>query len=267
MHRTHALERSSSMDSYRFLTGYSLKILGLALMVADHTYQMFSHFGAPPWLHMLSRVCMPIFLFMAAEGFHHTKDRKKYALRLLVAFWLMGIGNAFFSTRFPNENVVLMNNVFGTMLLGVWYMQMLETFKSGAKHKNAGKIAASVAGIAVPLLTSAIILFSINISIPLTRVLMILLPGILTIEGGFSAVLLAVLFYALRKYGRAIQMIPLAALSILSATGGGMQWMMVFAVIPLMLYNGRQGRKSKWFFYIFYPAHIYVLYMLSYLMR
>ena len=31
------------------------------------------------------------------------------------------------------------------------------------------------------------------------------------------------------------------------------------AVILICLYSGKQGRKAKWFFYIFYPAHIAVL--------
>ncbi|MBM7617346.1 hypothetical protein JOC36_000903 [Weissella uvarum] len=38
---------------------------------------------------------------------------------------------------------------------------------------------------------------------------------------------------------------------------------MVFAIIPLSFYNGREGRKDKWFFYIFYPAHILILYIIS----
>ena len=40
------------------------------------------------------------------------------------------------------------------------------------------------------------------------------------------------------------------------------QWMMVFAVPFMLVYNDRPGprtRFSKWFFYVFYPAHIVVL--------
>ena len=41
------------------------------------------------------------------------------------------------------------------------------------------------------------------------------------------------------------------------------QWMEIFA-LPLMLcYNGQKGRGYKYLFYIFYPAHVAVLFYLG----
>ena len=44
---------------------------------------------------------------------------------------------------------------------------------------------------------------------------------------------------------------------------GYYQWMMVFAVLPLACYNGVRGSAPRWLFYVFYPAHIYLLWALG----
>ncbi|MCT4687170.1 TraX family protein [Vallitalea sp.] len=41
------------------------------------------------------------------------------------------------------------------------------------------------------------------------------------------------------------------------------QWLMVLALPFMVLYNGKRGGKCKYFFYLFYPIHIYVLYILG----
>jgi hypothetical protein len=41
------------------------------------------------------------------------------------------------------------------------------------------------------------------------------------------------------------------------------EWMEVFAVIPMLCYNGTKGHGSKGLFYWFYPVHIYLFYALS----
>ena len=39
--------------------------------------------------------------------------------------------------------------------------------------------------------------------------------------------------------------------------------MMVFAALPLSCYNGARGSAPRWLFYVFYPAHVYLLWALG----
>ena len=69
-------------------TGNELKILALASMTLDHLlWVLFPDYPTNGWLllgHILGRLAAPIFWFMVAEGYYHTRSRKKYAKRLLL---------------------------------------------------------------------------------------------------------------------------------------------------------------------------------------
>ncbi|PEG87707.1 MULTISPECIES: TraX family protein [unclassified Lactobacillus] len=66
---------------------------------------------------------------------------------------------------------------------------------------------------------------------------------------------------------KAIHNAQVANISLYSSLTFDSEWMMI-AVIPfILLYNGKRGKKSlltKFFFYIVYPAHLWILMMLKY---
>ncbi|MDU5111608.1 MAG: TraX family protein [Clostridium sp.] len=41
------------------------------------------------------------------------------------------------------------------------------------------------------------------------------------------------------------------------------QWMMVFALPFMLIYNGKRGKGLKWLFYVFYPVHIFILFIIG----
>ena len=243
-------------------------------MGADHVHQMWVPAGAPIWLKWLGRPVFPMFMFVMAESFHYTRDRKKFLSRLLLAAWFMVIFNMVLSTVLPNPNpnVVLMNGAFMTFFVAGLYMLFWDMFVDGLKTNRVGKIIGSLLLFFVPVLTAAPALIIAgmagNIPFGLLRVLLVagmMLPSIVYAEAGAIMVPLGLLFYALRKWrwAQIAVLVAAAALDLIMDGKTSIQWMMAFAAIPILLYNGEKGRGMKYFFYIFYPAHIYLFYIIA----
>lgn len=249
----------------------NLKLCAILLMLFDHVHQMFVPMGAPIWLTYLGRPVFPILLFLAADSFHYTRDRKKYLRRLLVGSWVMTISSFVLQNLLPNKEVVMMNNAFSTFFVAGLYMLFWDRFVEGIRERSAKKIITAILLCFVPLLTAAPMLavgqLSFNPNIPAIAIralamVALLIPSVLSVEGGIVMVALGVAFYIFRKH-RWAQIGVLLALSVLLYMRGDFQWMMAFAAIPMFLYNGEKGRGMKYFFYIFYPAHIWILYTVS----
>lgn len=258
-------EVSIEKKAFVGLNSNQLKIIGCVLMVMDHIHQMFYINGVPDWFTWLGRLVAPIFLFLCAEGFFYTHNRKKYMIQLYIGFAFMSIASNILSNVLPSENV-LMNNIFGTLFLCTLYMSAMDFLKKGVQEKNGKNIFKGIGLMLLPVLTSVLVIAVIsipNIS-PLILQLVMLIPNLITTEGGFLFVALGVWFYIFRT-NRWLQCAGLAALSvIIFLMGDPVQALMIFAIVFMLLYNGQRGNGNKYFFYIFYPAHIYILYILAY---
>ena len=258
--------------SCQILTATMLKLIAAALMLLDHIHQMFASMGAPMWLTMAGRLVFPMFLFAASESFHYTRSKKNYLKRLLFASWGMTIFTFILQRAVPNDGVVLMNNAFSTFFVAGLYMLFWDWFVDGARHKSPKKIVKAVLCCFIPIISAlpiylvAMLSFQENVPSSVIRLLAsiaLLVPNILTVEGGFSLVVLGVLFYIFRKH-RAGQIAVLLLLSaVVYLAGDYVQSLMGLAAIPIALYNGERGRGIKNFFYVFYPVHIGLLYIIS----
>ncbi|MDR0602499.1 MAG: conjugal transfer protein TraX [Treponema sp.] len=258
------------------LSGGTIKIMGLLLMVMDHLYQMFINQGFPTWLKWFGRPVAPIFLFLCAEGFYYTRNKKLYVLRFFGAFILMSIGNRLLTGFLYVENIELINNIFGTLFMCSFYMLMIDLFRDGIREKRPGRILLATGGFLAPLaagVAMVVLIFGNAAANPALMTLFFIIPSPFTVEGGLLLVAMGVLFYILRKYRRAQALVPAAAGLLVFFTTWKVdgipnpQWFMVFAALPILLYNGKRGWGAKYFFYAFYPVHIYLFYLIAWLLR
>ena len=265
-------ESGGRLDSIKIFDSTSLKLIAAALMLLDHIHQMFYYAGAPDWLTMLGRLVFPIFLFVSAESFHYTHSKKKYLERLLIASIGMILFTTVLQTVLPNDNIVLMNDAFSTFVVAGIYMMAWDHLRTGVCNKEIKEVGKAVLWAVIPLIGSVPMLLvgtlsgNESISTVLLKVLVtvaLMIPNIMTCEGGAGMVLLGAGFYIFREH-RVIQIALLIALSaVVYALGSGFQWMMVFAAVPIAMYNGKPGKGMKSFFYIYYPVHIGILYILA----
>ena len=249
-----------------------IKIIAVVLMFCDHIHEMFSSIGAPIFLTWLGRPVFAMFLFILAESFHYTRSRKKLLIRLLLASWVMIAGNFIIGTLiFPNENIELINNAFSTFFIVGLYILFWDMFLNGIKTKSIRKIISAILLSIIPIISAIpMMLVASSENLPPLWILRLLffIPNIFLVEGGFLMAIMGILFYIFR-HKRWVQISILIIISIIVIIANPTsqllagQWMMVFAIIPMFLYNGRKGFGLKNFFYIFYPVHIYILYIVA----
>ena len=266
------------------LNAFQLKLIAAATMLVDHVAQFLEPvLPIPFWFHIIGRIAAPIFFLMTAWGAHYTHDRRAYLLRLHLfsagmSLATLAINRAAMLTymnRIPN-------NIFATLFLSVLCIELIERMAQSWRSKKPGKVALYLFLLLIPLfltpiLTEAVYLFVRNGEAIywINGAIEALLPNIIKCEGGVFFVLLGVMFYFLRGKRPAlivfyvlfcaVQFI-LAVLTSSSVTAlltFDVQWMMILALPLMLLYNNEPGpktRASKYFFYLFYPLHIFALY-------
>jgi len=259
-----------------FLNVNQLKYLAAVFMVLDSAFYAI-HGIFPSWIHLITRFVSPLFAFLLVEGFFHTRDRKKYMFRLWTAAILMEAGDILSQFLLGSRNAIT-DNIFLSLAVG---FTVIYLFSAAKECEEAGKRKLLFFSGVVILLAGCV--FSV---IPI-----MIGDFMFGLEGGLqvlSVILVFYLFYGNRKkqvivflivnavflFMQGSLVLPSADYSSLSIWFDDFcynsDWM-TFLFLPFVfLYNGQKGSKSsfnKYFFYILYPAHLWLLHIIAYCMK
>ena len=192
-------------------------------------------------LRTVGRLAFPIYCFLLAEGIHHTRNPKKYGLRLAIAAVLSELP---YDLAFHWEWYWGSQNVMVTLLLGFCALE-------GMKK--------------CPKLWQKLLL-----SVPF-----MLLADLLNTDYGAKGVMLIVLFALTRElpHKELWQFLGIwfvfspghrMVLNWLGGISFTIQEWAVLAMIPISLYSGEKRSRSRvlqWAFYLFYLVHLLALWL------
>lgn len=233
------------------ISANTLKILAVIFMVLDHMWATL--ISGNDWMTYLGRLTFPIFAFLISEGFIHTSNVRKYALRLLGFALISEIPfNLFYggSWFYPYHQ-----NVMFTLLLGLLGIILIDKAR---KEK-----------------TPKAIIKSVLLLIPVSLAAFIAFP-----DYGFWGYLTVIMFYLFRgfRFAWVLQLVSMILLHLVLPEGQNIivelfgktfefaiQGFAVLALIPIWLYNGKKGKGGKilqYGFYAFYPVHMIILYLI-----
>lgn len=194
------------------------------------------------WLNYIGRLAFPIFAYQITEGYTHTKNIKKYFIRLFLFAIISQIPFALFHSIVSTTFGL---NVFFTLLLGLLCIYIWDKFPSK--------------------FVSGVIIFMLCVIAEVTYM-----------DYGYWGVLVVFVFY-LCKNNKPALLLSFFSLLVLKYLPNMLMYnfyykyilffiFTFFAIIPILFYNGKQGKKIKYFLYIFYPVHLVLLFSLNFLL-
>lgn len=222
------------------ITSDLLKLIAIIAMVIDHVAWAFVPFESF-WgqaMHIIGRLTAPIMCFMVAEGYHKTRNVKKYAVRLGVFAVISHFPFVFFETG--ELQIIHSTSVMFPLFLGLVALIINDSPKYEYMVKQ----------------------------------MIITIICLVAMLGDWSCIaVLWIVFFSRYRYSRREQLKYFCIISaievVICIVAGGLNGLFqlgVFLAVPLLSrYNGvRKGGKGyQWFFYIFYPAHLLLLGILN----
>lgn len=219
------------------MTIFIIKIIACITMVLDHIKYALP--GTNNFITLyFGRISFPLFAFLITEGYIHTSNLKKYYIRLIIFGIISQIPFMLFRTLVGEWKML---NIMFTLLLGLISITIYD------KEKNK------------------------CISIPAV-IILIYLGNLLKVDYGWFGVASICVIYIFKNKKIFFPIIFGILTVLFFYTEGvnpfGKEWILYtfFTWLPsilILMYNGKQGKKIKYFFYWFYPVHMLLVYLIS----
>ena len=250
-------ENTLSIKQEKPLTLNTLKYIAIIAMVIDHIAWAFIPYTS--WvgviMHTIGRITGPVMFYSAVEGYHHTRNIKKYLFRLGIFALISQIPYRLFSDGGNIDwSSILYFNVIFVIFMGVLAIHIRHSIKNPilkvllifiaiipcttADWGALGFLIILVFDIFYGNFKNQAYGYSLIILLNTGLLSMLLTPFVNVLYGGF--------FY----------LSPDEIKNIIIMSGH------FLPLILLSLYNGKKGGTvaiEKWFFYIFYPAHLLII--------
>ena len=227
------------------MSAFCLKIIACITMFIDHVgYVIFKESSFFNWI---GRLAFPIFAFQISQGYIHTRNLKKYVIRLFIFALISQIPFILFYESLFDAFAI---NVIFTLLFGLIGIIVYDKI-----NKLLGIVLSICLGI---------------------------IAEICSFDYGFYGVIVILLFYIFRNS----KLLLISAFSVATITKYAcyiVYYLLETTINPTIvfkfympsiigtllsglfigLYNGKKGNDSKYLLYLFYPLHLLLLYFLA----
>lgn len=236
------------------LTSNAIKLIAIAAMTIDHVawwlFPGYPRAALPLVMHIIGRLTCPIMCYFVAEGYHYTRDVRKYTARMflfaLVSHFAYIFASADFSgwrsfLPFSSGSVLNQTSVMWSLAWGLVMLRVAHSKK--LSHGAQVLLILLICAVSFPSDWSCI------------AALCVLAFG--TNRGDLKKQALWLVFY--------VALYSAVYLFAMDWLYGVIQLGVVLAIPILRLYNGQRGknpavnRVMKWLFYIYYPAHLLLI--------
>ncbi len=228
----------------RGLTNNQLKIIAMISMTLDHVGLII--FPNEMIFRILGRFAFPIYAYMIAEGCKYTRNRVRYLLQISV-----------FAIVCQLVYLLFLNSYYQSILVTFSFSIML-IFAIDNMMKKKDWISWLIAFSVIGAIFFASVIFPEFIGFQDYAV-----------DYTYIGVLIPVfIYYAPKKWMKlgvmAIGLLLLAFKITSMMPSAFWQWYALLSLPLIALYNGERGKyKLKYMFYIFYPAHLVVIYAIQ----